>query len=69
MMVYNLPKMQGLRLIQGLCQGVLLGKNVFSGFPSLNKLPHMGTLWFQKIIVHQSKIKGENFLIDVQNLF
>ena len=69
MMVYKIPKMQGLRLIQGLCQGVLLGKDVVAGFPSLNKLPHMGTLWFQKIIVHQSKIKGEIFLIDVQNLF
>lgn len=61
MMVYNLPKMQGLRLIQGLCQGVLLGKDVVAGFPSLNKLPHMGALQFHKIIVNQSKSKGKKF--------
>ena len=57
------------RLIKGLCKGFLLRKDVVAGFPSLNKLPHMGTLQFHKIIVNQSKSKGKNFLIDYQSIF
>ena len=40
-----------------------------AGFPSLNKLPHMGALQFHKIIVNQSKSKGKKFLIDYQSIF
>ncbi|KNZ51641.1 uncharacterized protein VP01_3879g1 [Puccinia sorghi] len=57
MMVYNVPMMQGLWLIKGLCKGVLVEKDLVAVFPSLNKIPHTGILVFHKIIVHQSKIK------------
>ncbi|KNZ55593.1 uncharacterized protein VP01_263g4 [Puccinia sorghi] len=45
--------------------GFLLGKDFVAGFPSLNKPAHTGTLLFHKILVHQSKIKGEIFFCQV----
>ncbi|KAI7933295.1 hypothetical protein MJO28_017740 [Puccinia striiformis f. sp. tritici] len=69
MTVYDLPTIQGLRLIKGLCKGVLLGKDTVAGFPSLHNLPHTGTLRFHGIKVHQSESKGETIVIDVQNLY
>lgn len=69
MTVYDLPTMQGLRLIKGLCKGVLLGKDAVAGFPSLHNLPHTGSLQFHRIKVHQSESKGETIVINVQNLF
>ncbi|KNZ57673.1 uncharacterized protein VP01_2102g3 [Puccinia sorghi] len=68
MMDYNLPMIQGLWLIKILCKGVLLRKDVVAGLPSLHKLPQLGNLWFHKIIVHPSKIKGDFFLIGIKNL-
>lgn len=69
MTTYDLPTMHGLRLIKGLCKGVLLGKDAVAGFPSLHNLPHTGSLRFHKIKVHQSESKGETIVIEVQNLF
>ena len=68
-MVYNIPKILGLRLIKGLCKGVLLGKDSISGFLTLHNLPHMGTLCFYKIKVNQSKRKGKKIIINFQNIF
>ncbi|KAA1070660.1 hypothetical protein PGT21_020445 [Puccinia graminis f. sp. tritici] len=69
MTVYDLPTIQGLRLIKGLCQGVLLGKDTVAGFPSLHNLPHTGTLQFHGIKVHQSESKGETIVLDIPNVY
>ncbi|WAR56001.1 hypothetical protein PtB15_6B745 [Puccinia triticina] len=69
MTVYDLPTIQGLRLIKGLCQGVLLGKDTVAGFPSLHNLPHTGTLLFHGIKVHQSESKGETIVLNVPNVY
>ncbi|PLW18535.1 hypothetical protein PCANC_16180 [Puccinia coronata f. sp. avenae] len=69
MTMYDLPTMEGLRLIKGLSEGVLLGKDAVAGFPSLHNLPHTGSLQFHRIKVHQSESKGETIVIEVQNLY
>lgn len=69
MSVYDLPTLGGLRLIKGLCKGVLLGKDAVAGFPSLHNLPHIGTLKFHKIKVHQSESRSETIVIEVQNIY
>lgn len=69
MSAYDLPTLGGLRLIKGLCEGVLLGKDTIAGFPSLHNLPHTGLLSFHGITIYQSASKKETVIVRIENLF
>ncbi|CAH7684839.1 XRN 5'-3' exonuclease N-terminus-domain-containing protein [Phakopsora pachyrhizi] len=64
---YDLPTLGGLRLIKGLCEGVLLGKDTIAGFPSLYNLSHVGNLDFHGVKIHQSESKGETVVVSLEN--
>lgn len=66
---YDLPTLGGLRLVKGLCEGVLLGKDAIAGFPSLHNLPHYGTLSFHGITIYQTASRKETIVVHIENLF
>lgn len=66
---YHLPTMDGLRLVKGLCEGVLIGKDAIAGFPSLHTLPHSGSLGFHHVNVFQSESRSETMVINIDNTF
>lgn len=68
--VFNLPTLEGLHLVKGLCEGVLLGKDAIAGFPSLHTLPHAGQLGFAGVKVFPpSESKNETMVITVDNTY
>jgi 5'-3' exoribonuclease 1 len=66
---YNLPTLDGLHFVKGLCQGVLLGKDAIAGFPSLNTLPHVGHLGLHHVNVFQAESKNETLVVTLGNVF
>ncbi|KAI8449130.1 hypothetical protein BY996DRAFT_7512616 [Phakopsora pachyrhizi] len=64
---YILPTLGGLRLIKGLCEGALLGKDTIAGFPLLCFSPHKGDLEFHIVKIHQSERKGDSIVIRIEN--
>ena len=66
---FHLPTLDGLRLVKGLCEGVLLGKDAIAGFPSLNTLPHTGQLGYQGVNVFQAESRNETMVIAIDNTF
>ncbi|KAH8925698.1 hypothetical protein BT69DRAFT_1093018 [Atractiella rhizophila] len=64
---YHLPTLDGLRLVKGLCEGVLLGKDAIAGFPSLNTISHGGQLGFHGVNIFQSESKNETMVITLEN--
>lgn len=68
--VFNLPTLEGLHLVKGLCEGVLLGKDAVAGFPSLFTLPHTGQLGYAGVKVFPpSESKNETMVITIDNPF
>lgn len=67
---YHLPTLDGgLKLVQGLLPGVLLGKDAISGFPSLNTISHTGSLGFHGVNVFQSDSRKETMVIQIDNAY
>jgi 5'-3' exoribonuclease 1 len=62
---FDLPVLTGLKLVKGLCEGVLLGKDAIAGFPSLHTLPHSGSLGYQSVNVFQADSKNESMVITI----
>ncbi|KAF3158412.1 hypothetical protein TWF788_004744 [Orbilia oligospora] len=61
---FELPTLDGgLNLIQGLCEGVRLGRNALAGFPSLKSLEHTGQLLYHSVNVFQQDSKNESMVI------
>lgn len=69
MVTYDLPTLGGLRLVKGLCEGVLLGKDAISGFPSLNNLPHTGNLGYHGVNIFQTDSRNETMVVTIENVF
>lgn len=69
MIAYDLPTLGGLRLVKGLCEGVLLGKDAISGFPSLHNLPHTGVLGYHGVNVFQTDSRNETMVVTIENVY
>ena len=64
---YDLPTLDGLHLVQGLCDGVLLGAESLAGFPSLKTIHHHATLGHHGVNIHGSESRNKSMVIHVKN--
>lgn len=64
---YDLPTLDGLHLVQGLCDGVLLGAESLAGFPSLKTIHHHGTLGYHGVNIHGTESRNKSMVIHVKN--
>jgi 5'-3' exoribonuclease 1 len=64
---FDLPTLNGLHLVQGLCDGVFLGTAALAGFPSLKSLPHTSSLGFHGVNIHGSESRNKSIVIHIQN--
>ncbi|WVQ99991.1 hypothetical protein IAU59_007134 [Kwoniella sp. CBS 9459] len=61
---FELPSLgDGIDLILGLLDGVHLGASALAGFPSLQTLPHQGTLGYHGVSVFQSESRNQSMII------
>lgn len=68
--VFKLPLLDGLHLVKGLCDGVLLGKDAVAGFPSLHTLVTTGQLAFAGVKVFPpTESKNETMCITIDNAY
>jgi 5'-3' exoribonuclease 1 len=66
---YELPTLDGLDIIVGLCEGVRLGSNALAGFPSLSTLEHTAQLGYHGINVFQQDGRNESMVLTLANAF
>ena len=66
---FNLPTLDGLHLVPGLCDGVFLGAEALAGFPTLQTLPHTAQLGYHGVNVHGSESKNKSMIVHIQNSF
>jgi 5'-3' exoribonuclease 1 len=66
---FDLPTLDGLHLVKGLLDGVLLGASALAGFPSLKTLPHTATLGFHGVNVHGSESRNKSIVVHIENPF
>ncbi|KAG6873483.1 hypothetical protein C0995_015186 [Termitomyces sp. Mi166 len=64
---FDLPTLDGLHLIEGLCDGVLTGVEALAGFPSLKTLPYAAVLGFHGVNVHGSESRNKSMVINIKN--
>src|SRR5712672_1310224 len=64
---FDLPTLDGLHLVQGLCDGVFLGVFALAGFPSLKTLPHTSSLGHHGVNVHGSESRNKSIVIHLEN--
>ncbi|KAF8648106.1 hypothetical protein AX16_006403 [Volvariella volvacea WC 439] len=64
---FDLPTLHGLRLVQGLCDGVLLRKNALAGFPSFETLPHAAELRLSNADAYRFKSGAKSMVLDITN--
>lgn len=64
---FDLPTLNGLHLVPGLCDGVFLGASALAGFPSLNTLPHTAQLGFHGVNVHGSESRNKSMIVHIHN--
>ncbi|KAI0303658.1 exonuclease II [Multifurca ochricompacta] len=64
---FDLPTLDGLHLVKGLCDGVFLGTSALAGFPSLKTLPHTSSLGFHGVNVHGSESRNKSIVIHIEN--
>ncbi|KAH7884247.1 exonuclease II [Phlebopus sp. FC_14] len=64
---FDLPTLDGLHLVPGLCDGVFLGAQALAGFPSLDTLPFTAQLGFHGVNVHGSDSRNKSMVVHIQN--
>jgi 5'-3' exoribonuclease 1 len=64
---FDLPTLDGLHLVQGLCDGVFLGTAALAGFPSLKTLPHTSSLGFHGVNIHGTESRNKSIVIHIEN--
>jgi 5'-3' exoribonuclease 1 len=64
---FDLPTLNGLHLVKGLCDGVFLGVSALAGFPSLKTLPHTSSLGHHGVNIHGSDSRHKSIVIHVEN--
>jgi 5'-3' exoribonuclease 1 len=67
MEAFDLPTLNGLHLVEGLCDGVFLGVEALAGFPSLKTLPHTALLGFHGVNVHGSESRNKSMVVHIKN--
>jgi 5'-3' exoribonuclease 1 len=66
---FDLPTLDGLHLVKGLCDGVFLGAEALAGFPSLNTLPHTATIGVHGVNVHGSESRNKSVVVHIVNAY
>jgi 5'-3' exoribonuclease 1 len=66
---FDLPTLDGLHFIDGLCDGVSLGAEALAGFPSLQTLRHTSQLGFHGVNVHGSESRNKSMIVRIENLY
>ncbi len=66
---FHLPTLDGLHLVQGLCEGAKLGVHALAGFPTIKTLPHFAQLGFHGVNVFQQDARGESIVITIENTY
>ena len=66
---FDLPTLDGLHLIEGLCDGVFLGAKALAGFPSLQTLPHSAVLVQHGVNVHGSESRNRSMVVHIENSY
>jgi 5'-3' exoribonuclease 1 len=61
--IYELPTLDGLDIIVGLCEGAKLGADALAGFPSLSTLDHTAQLGFHSVAVFQQESRNESMVL------
>lgn len=64
---FDLPILDGLHLVPGLCDGVRIGAEALAGFPSLYTLPHTALLGFHGVNVHGSESRNKSMVVHIEN--
>jgi 5'-3' exoribonuclease 1 len=64
---FDLPTLDGLHLVDGLCDGVVLGTEALAGFPSLNTLPHHAQIGFHGVNVHGAESRNKSIVVHIEN--
>jgi 5'-3' exoribonuclease 1 len=64
---FDLPTLDGLHLVEGLCDGVCLGPDALAGFPSLNTLPHIAQIGFHGVNVHGAESRNQSVVLHIEN--
>lgn len=64
---FDLPTLDGLHLVPGLCDGVFLGAEALAGFPSLDTLPNTALLGFHGVNIHGSESRNKSMIVHIQN--
>ena len=64
---FNLPTLDGLHLIKGLCDGVRLGIHAMPGFPTLQTLPHTAQVLHHSVNVFQADSRNQTVVLFIQN--
>lgn len=64
---FDLPTLDGLHLIEGLCDGVRIGADALAGFPSLQTLPHTASLGHHGVNVHGSESRNKSMVVHIEN--
>lgn len=67
--IFELPTLDGLDIIVGLCEGVKLGAQALAGFPSLMTLKHTAMLGFHGVTVFQQESRNESMVITLEDAF
>lgn len=66
---FDLPTLDGLHLVEGLCDGVFLGSSALAGFPSLKTVPHTARLGYHGVTVFQSESRNQSMVVHIDNRF
>lgn len=66
---FDLPTLDGLHLIPGLCDGVVLGVEALAGFPSLKTLSSTSTLGYHGVNVHGSESRNKSMILHIKNSY
>ncbi|THH31525.1 hypothetical protein EUX98_g2669 [Antrodiella citrinella] len=69
MEVFDLPTLDGLHLVEGLCDGVFLGAEALAGFPSLHTLPHTAALGHHGVNIHGQESRNKSMIVHIQNRY
>ncbi|KAI0787542.1 exonuclease II [Fomes fomentarius] len=64
---FDLPTLDGLHLVEGLCDGVKIGADALAGFPSLQTLPHTASLGHHGVNVHGSESRNKSMVVHIEN--
>lgn len=64
---FNLPTLDGLHLVKGLCDGVQLGIHAMPGFPTLQTLSHTTQVLHHSVNVFQADSRNQSVVLFIQN--